>query len=106
MWYMYIAFRISFTYILWIQTLLQAAYKGFSSYGHQRALVERVRKRNFMENDFTGLDFCFLSFLLCNISKRILMLFFFGMFKDEKYYLRSLGEDPRKVRILNVKQWL
>ena len=31
------------------------------------------------------------------------MLFFFGLFKDEKYYLRSLGEDPRKVRILNVK---
>ena len=31
------------------------------------------------------------------------MLFFFGLIKDEKYYLRSLGEDPRKVRILNVK---
>lgn len=24
------------------------------------------------------------------------MVFFFGVFKDEKYYLRSLGEDPRK----------
>ena len=34
------------------------------------------------------------------------MLFFFGMFKDEKYYLRSLGEDPRKVGILNVKCYL
>ena len=84
------------------------AYEAISSYGHQRALVERVRKQNCFENNLTGLDFKthFLLSLLSSIFKWIFMLFFFAIFKDEKYYLRSLGEDPRKVRILNVKQML
>ena len=84
--------------------IVTSTYRDISSYGHQRALVEREENGTFFENDLIGLDFHIYSLLslLSDIFKWILMLFFFGLFKDEKYYLRSLGEDPRKVRILNV----
>lgn len=43
--------------VLWLQSLLQAVYKDISFCGHQRALVERVRKWNCFETDLMGLDF-------------------------------------------------